>query len=137
MTFLLLNTSQVRIIVSWSSSHCNRNKTIVIEQCYKINAFHFLRQTSWLCLCVCFGFGSWVLYHPVGGYYLVIIYFDFIVILKLVSSGPTFLVCLFNYMFKNLCKSCIKMTVILYCQHKPQSPRLMINSSSSLGYCVL
>lgn len=76
-----------------------------------------------------FWFGSWVLYQTVGDYYLVIMYFDsIVVILKLVFSGPIFLVCLFNDMFKNLCKSCIKMTDILYCQHKPQSSRLMINS---------
>lgn len=53
-------------------------------------------------------------------------YFDSIV-LKLVSSGPIFLLCLFNDMFKNLRKSFIKMTDISYCQHKPQSPRLKIS----------
>lgn len=67
-----------------------------------------------------------------------IMYFDsIVVILKLVSSGPVLLVCLFNDMFKNLCKNFIKMMHILYCQHKPQSPRLMINSGPGLCYCML
>lgn len=65
-------------------------------------------------------------------------YFDSVVVIsKLVSSRPILLVRSHNDMFKDLCKSCIKMMDILYCQHKPQSLRLMINSGPGLGYCVL
>lgn len=96
--------------------------------CHKINVFYFYKKHL-CCATVCFGFGSWVLYQTVGDYYPVVMYFDSIVVIwKLAFSGPIFLVCLFNDMFKNLCKSCIKMTDISYCQHKPQSSRLMINS---------